>query len=153
MPKVLLEEQARKLIIDKLEPGSRPRILLQADQNVMARTVDGFLGLSEASHVSLPPDDMNDLEEIQWVLYPPYTRSVALYIPIPGLSSSPPLISSKYRETFANLLVAGTQLKRLQGQEQLMFERRRGVPYKLGKPVEGNDDEAVIKENLPLSSG
>lgn len=94
-----LEIRARRIMIAKLEPGSQSRLLLQADSNVTQRIVELLRG-EAVSTPGLPSDTLNDLEEIH-----------------------------AYRSTWAELLVAGTRLQRLEGIDQLIHERRRGVPY------------------------
>ena len=59
-----LEVRARRMLIDKLEPGSRSRLLLQADKNVTERTVELLSGETIGTP-SLPSGNLNDLEEIQ----------------------------------------------------------------------------------------
>lgn len=54
----------------------------------------------------------------------------------PEERSSSWLLFSGYREAFANVLVCATRAKRLRGNEQLLFERRRGLPYEHGRPIE-----------------
>lgn len=62
-----LEIRARRIILDKLEPGSRPRLLLQADTNIMRRTVvrlskDPDL-IPDAS--STRPDDLQAIQSVR----------------------------------------------------------------------------------------
>ena len=59
-----LEVRARRMLIDKLEPGSRSRLLLQADKNVTERTVELLSGETIGTP-SLPSGTLDDLEEIQ----------------------------------------------------------------------------------------
>ena len=52
------------MLIDKLEPGSRSRLLLQADKNVTERTVELLSGETVGTP-TLPSGTLDDLEEIQ----------------------------------------------------------------------------------------
>lgn len=55
-------------MIANFAPGSRSRILLQADKNVMERSVSAFSGDASSDVVSqmlIPLGPINELEEIQ----------------------------------------------------------------------------------------
>lgn len=59
-----LEIQARRIILDKLDPGSRPRLLLQADTNIMRRSVRQ-MALDPEVVADPIPDRPDDLQAIQ----------------------------------------------------------------------------------------
>ena len=63
-----MEEQARKVITSKLESGSKARLLLQADKNVMDRCIKFYRESDDKAQQTanaLPIGNGNDLEEIQ----------------------------------------------------------------------------------------
>ena len=62
-----MEEQARKVIISKLEIASKARLLLQADKNVMDRCVKIYVEADDKVRriTDALPSGGNDLEEVQ----------------------------------------------------------------------------------------
>lgn len=117
---VRLEEQARKIMLASLDTNSKAHLLLLADQIVMTRNMSLF--------------ENND---------PAAAQRAVRKIAFSSDSSEMEILEGihLYREAFANLLVSGSRLKQLQGKDQLIFERRRGLPYINGKPVEFSSEE------------
>ena len=62
-----LECHARRIILDKLEPGSRPRLLLQADTNIMRKNLAKY-SETVISEPDVAPEVLDDLGAIQYVL-------------------------------------------------------------------------------------
>jgi potassium channel subfamily K len=131
-----MEAHARRLLIRHLPNGSRAQVLLKADRNLQLRDLR-FLRQSKggskkenelARHgrslgkkeeeKTLGPDklgqgnDSDDEEDADWVSEPLTDEDTLEEV-------------RRYRESFANLLVAGTRLQKLEGQEMYMLERRR----------------------------
>ncbi|KAK9897619.1 voltage-gated potassium channel [Cystobasidium minutum MCA 4210] len=98
-----MENRARRLLISSFDYGSKPRLLLQADKNLMNRAQKLLGKEGKGEEIT---EALTDFEEIHL-----------------------------YRMAFARFLVCGSKLKQLQGEDQLMFERRRGDPYIDGSPV------------------
>ncbi|EIN05813.1 voltage-gated potassium channel [Punctularia strigosozonata HHB-11173 SS5] len=100
---VELEAHARRLLIAYLPHGSRMQTLLKADRNIQIR--ESRPTLDEEKVLSPPPpaEELRDetaMEEVR-----------------------------RYRECFAALLVAGSRLRGLEGEEKYAFERRRASSF------------------------
>lgn len=67
-----METRARRLLINQFDHGSKPRLLLQADKNLMDRAQKvlgkgGDDATTEKTKISGAVEPLSDLEEIQWV--------------------------------------------------------------------------------------
>lgn len=65
---VEMESRARKLLINEYEHGSKPRLLLQADKNLMDRAQNVLVPQNHQGgdlQTMLPADNLSVLEEIQ----------------------------------------------------------------------------------------
>ncbi|KII87652.1 hypothetical protein PLICRDRAFT_643132 [Plicaturopsis crispa FD-325 SS-3] len=112
---VELEDISRTLLIDHLKPGSKERMLLRADRNLQQRDTM----LHDAEDADGKEDHIGDVLAA-------------------GTDSTLEQIR-QYRSTFASLLATGSRLKRLQGEERYIFERRR-------KPERGSSHMQPIAE-------
>lgn len=103
-----LEAISRQLLVQVLPKGSLSQMLLVADRNVQLRDVDSVGG------------DAQKLEDLWLEEIDPNEKDRKQENTDPNLDTI-----RRYRETFAKFLVAGTLLKKLEGEEVYRFERRR----------------------------
>lgn len=118
---VKLEAISRRMLVDYMPKGSLAQMLLVADRNVQIRDVDAVGG------------DAQKLENL-WR----EERDAEAEANSTGDDTLEQI--RRYRETFALLLVAGTRLQKLEGEDVYRFERRR------------NDDHFEELEQLADSS-
>lgn len=120
-----VEAHARRLLIDHLPNGSKGQVIMKADRNVQLRDVDKmramvhdgedskklvkrFDVLGDADQVSLPLTEEQTLDEV-----------------------------NRYRESFAAFLAAASRLRKLEGAERFLMERR----LQLDRQGEGRDKD------------
>ncbi|ORX33742.1 hypothetical protein BD324DRAFT_653796 [Kockovaella imperatae] len=106
---IQLEAEARQMLLDSMEKGVA-RMLLRADRNVQERDVRAVRG-DDADMIAIWRGVDKENEEN-------HTR-------FPSMSNSMDLLSkvSRYRNTFATILVLGSILQRLSGDDLKRFER------------------------------
>ncbi|KZT43256.1 voltage-gated potassium channel [Sistotremastrum suecicum HHB10207 ss-3] len=118
---VQLEGHARRLLVGLMnaddDNSQRVGMLLKADWNVQRREVLSLLGPDAEEGLDLDGDGKGDFK--------PGAESDLRR----GVQGPEQIIAELkgYRESFATLLAAGSTLKKLEGKERLIFERRREI--------------------------
>lgn len=99
-----MEAQARRIMVENMDKNSHSRLLLQADGNIQLYTMDQ---LGEREHIRWLKQyeaTMNQTNDLQWI--------------------------KDYRKTYAKLLVIGTKLLNLEGNQLLAFQRTNSrIPW------------------------
>ncbi|KIM79102.1 hypothetical protein PILCRDRAFT_567574 [Piloderma croceum F 1598] len=119
---VELETQARVLLLHTMQKGSRPEVLLRADMRLQHREVQKLH--LEDTDTKLRPEGLVDLNG-----------------PERGALDIEDRVR-RYRELFAALLAAGSKLQRLEGIEQLVWERRAKRERQIAEELAQKDPEA-----------
>lgn len=109
-----MEAIARRLLIDTLPRGSLARTILLADREVQLRDVEAVGG---------DPQKLRRLatEEDPLAADPQFGSTKS---PAGEVNDNLDAIR-RYRETFAGLVAGGARLQKLEGEQKLIFERRR----------------------------
>lgn len=124
---IRLEAQARAMLIESLEVGSQSQLLLRADlslQRRMTRELQAKLNKRDPSPeqmlaFAIAEDQEIEKEKIDEKVNCPFTYPEDVVCGEDKLEEV-----RKYRQTFAALLAASSQLLKLEGDERLLFQRR-----------------------------
>lgn len=128
---VKLEAISRRMLVDYMPKGSLAQMLLVADRNVQIRDVDAVGG--DAHKLENLWKEERDAED--------EARST-------GDDTLEQI--RRYRETFALLLVAGTRLQKLEGEDVYRFERRRNDDHLDGIEQSGESTESSDEKLSPI---
>ena len=129
---VELEKHARRLLLAHMPEGSNARMLLKADRIVQLRNIRALANQEKGSgdKSRRHTDDRHEEEDdkgrpINALMHKYYEQETEL-LPAPtDLDESETLEEvTRYRESFAGLLAAGSRLLGLKDEEQRLFERR-----------------------------
>lgn len=120
---IRLEAIARRLLIETLPRGSLARTILLADREVQLRDVEAVGGDAQRLRKLATEEDkavtLQQLENAQSPAGEAHDNLDAI---------------RRYRETFAGLVAGGARLQKLEGEQKLIFERRRAADDLAGSP-------------------